>query len=114
MPKTRIEATQSVIELLNAAETRVDDAFSSVASFNAFLPSARQQAHVAAEVGQEALEHAAEAMQHLLRARAAMVASHKALAVVKSDLGLDTVNFGGLGGKPKTAHVPALQAVRAA
>ena len=114
MPKTRIETVQSVIDQLNAAEFGVDNAFTEVAAFNALLPKARQQAHVAAEVGQEALEHAGEALQHVLRARAAMVAAHKALAVVRTDLGLDAVAFGGLAPKPRTACLPSLKAVDAA
>lgn len=105
MPKTRIETVQNVIDQLNAAELGVDNAFSEVAAFNAMLPQARLQAHLAAEVGQDALALASEALQHLLRARAAMVGAHQSLAEVRSDLGLDTVNFGGLGGKPKKALV---------
>jgi flagellin-like hook-associated protein FlgL len=115
MPKTRIETTQAVINKLNVAENGVDAAFSQVAEFNALLPKARQQAHVALEVGQEALEHAGDALQHILRARASMVAAHKALATVKTDMGLDTVAFGGLGGKPEKSSLTSyLSSVKAA
>lgn len=115
MPKTRIQTIQSVIDQLNAAEFGVDNAFTEVATFNALLPQARQQANVAAEVGQDALEFAGEALQHVLRARAAMVAAHKALTGVKTDMGFDTVNFGGLGGKPSKARLQSsIRSVEAA
>lgn len=114
MPKLRIQTVQSVIDQLNAAEFGVDQAFTEVATFNALLPQARQKAHLAVEVGQEALEHAGDALQHVLRARAAMVAAHKALADVKTDMGLDTVSFGGLAPKPKSARTSMLKAVEAA
>jgi flagellin-like hook-associated protein FlgL len=115
MPKTRIETTQAVIDQLNVAENGVDAAFAQVAKLAALLPKARQQAHVALEVGHEALEHAGDALQHILRARASMVATHKALATVKTDMGLDTVAFGGLGGKPEKASLTShLRPVRAA
>jgi flagellin-like hook-associated protein FlgL len=114
MPKTRIETVQAVIDLLGTAEAGIDDAFSKTAELNAFLPRARLNAQLAPETGHDALEHAAEAIQHLLHARAAMVAAHKALAGVKTDLGLDTVNFGGLGGKPSKACTAPLAIVRAA
>lgn len=105
MSKRKQDAAQAVADRLIAAEIGIDDALSLAADLSAFMPKARKSAFLAAEVGQEAMELASEAMQHLVRARASIVATHQKLAEVRDDIGLSTVNFGSLYGKPVKASV---------
>jgi hypothetical protein len=99
----RRNAAQAVIDRLIAAENGIDDALSLAADLTGFMPKARMSADLAAEVGHEAIAHAHQACQHLVLARAAMVQTHQKLAEVRDEIGLKTVSFGGLMGKPKAA-----------
>ena len=104
MSKRKQDAAQIVADHLIATEIGIDDALTLIASLSASMPKARQSAVLAAEVGQEAIEFASEAMQHLVRARASIVQTHQKLAEVRDDIGLSTVNFGNLYGKPMNTH----------
>ena len=107
MPHHREIIGQSVVDRLVAAEKAIDVAIAAVADLAGFLPAARIDAKLAAEVGHGALKNSAAALHHLTRARASMIKTHKALKATGDQLGLGEVNFGGLYGKP-TALAPAV------
>ena len=96
MLKNRRIAAQGVAEQLFAAEVAIDAAISATAALTGLMPKARQDAGVAAEIGQDALLKASETLAMLVRARAQIVETHGALAVAQRDMGLGAVNFGGL------------------
>ena len=106
MPRRRELIGQSVVDRLVAAENAVDLAVAAVAELAGFLPAARIDAKLAAEVGHGAFKNSATALHHLTCARASMIKTHKALKVTGDQVGLGEVNFGGLYGKP-TALTPA-------
>jgi hypothetical protein len=101
----RRETAQGVSDRLLATENGIDNALALVAAFSGHLPEARLSAHLAAEVGHEAIELASEAFQHLVRARAAMVKAHQSLAQVQVTIGLESFAFGGSYGKPPAARL---------
>jgi hypothetical protein len=96
-------AAQGVADRLMATEIGIDNALTLAAALNGLLPEARISAHLAAEVGHEAIELASEAFQHLVRARAAIVKAHQNLAQVQITIGLEAFAFGGSYGKPPVA-----------
>jgi len=100
----RREVAQGVADRLMAAEHAIDLAIARTADLTGFIPAARAEADLACEVGQEALEYAAESFSALVKARAKIIASHRELAVTKDDIGLKTYAFGGLVGKPFEQH----------
>ena len=79
----RREVAQGVADRLMAAEHAIDLAIARTAELTGFIPAARAEADLACEVGQEALEYAAESFSALVKARAQMIASHRELAVTK-------------------------------
>ena len=92
MAQTRIAANDVAAKLL-AAEAAIDAAIAAVASLTAAMPLAAQQANVGMHVGHEALMHAAESCQSLIKSRTNIIRTHKALRVAQSDVGLDHVAF---------------------
>jgi hypothetical protein len=100
MPKHRREVAEGVAKALYETERAIDGALSTAAGFVGVMPLARQDARLAARVGQDALDHAVQAMAALNEARRQIVAAHEALAVVQGQIGLAEVNFGGLIDKP--------------
>lgn len=108
----RRELGNEVAEKLFAAEEAIDAAIARTAELAGFIPGARQDAGLACEVGQEALEYAAESFSALIKARAQIIASHRELAANKDQIGLRAVSFGGL--KPLNAEVRHLAEVAAA
>jgi hypothetical protein len=92
----RLKAGQDIANCLIAAETAIDQALASAATLAAMMPTARLEAGVAAEVGQEAMEFAAKTCASLFEARAAVVATHQELAKTKDAIGLRTFNLGAL------------------
>lgn len=107
----RREVAQEVADRLMAAEHAIDQAIARTAELTAFIPSARAEADLACEVGQEALEYAAESFSTLVKARAKIIASHRELAATKDDIGLKTYALGGLVGKPYNSEVRHLAEV---
>lgn len=107
MSRTRIIAAQGVVDRLHALERAIDAAIASGGELAMFMPQARIQAHVAAEVGQEALAHAAGALATLVQARGQVVAAHRELSNVKDQLGLRELAVGGAGDKPGDRPVQA-------
>lgn len=110
----RREIGQGVADRLMAAEAAIDMAIARTAELTGFIPAARAEADLACEVGQEALEYAAESFSALVKARASIIASHRELAATKDDIGLKTYAFGGLVGKPYESRVTHLTEVAAA
>ena len=66
------------------------------ADLTGFIPAARSDAGLACEVGQEALEYAAESFSALIKARAQIIASHRELAETQDRIGLQTHSWGAL------------------
>jgi hypothetical protein len=99
----RRKAGQDIANCLIAAEAAIDHALASAATLAAMMPTARLEAGVAAEVGQEAMEFAAKTCAALFEARASVVATHKELAKTKDAVGLRTFAMGGL--MPKASEL---------
>ncbi len=95
MPRHRREVATQVAENLFEAEAALDGALAKVAGLMGTMPLARQEARVAACVGQSAIDHVAAAITALSTARREMVAAHEALLEVQGQIGLGAVNFGG-------------------
>ncbi len=110
----RREIGQQVADRLFAAEDAIDAAIARTAELAGMIPSARSDAGLACEVGQEALEYAAESFSALIKARAQIIASHRELNAAKDQIGLRTVSFGGGVGKPFHSEVRHLNEVAAA
>lgn len=94
MAQTRIAANEIAAKLL-VAEAAIDAAIAAVASLTAAMPIAAQQANVGIHVGHEALMHAAESCQSLIKSRTNIIRTHKALRMAQSDVGLTEVAFMG-------------------
>lgn len=107
----RRELAQEIADRLMAAEHAIDLAIAKTAELTGFIPAARAEADLACEVGQEALEYAAESFSALVKARAQMIASHRELAAAKDQIGLKTFALGGLVGKPYNSEVRHLAEV---
>lgn len=103
MLKKRHNAAQIVADHLIAAELAIDEAIARTAALNAAMPEARREAALAAEVGHEALEHSSASFQRLVEARSMIVKAHSDLAATRDQIGLRTVSFGSLYGKPSAA-----------
>ncbi len=110
----RREVGQDVANRLFAAEQAIDIAIARCAELTGFIPAARLDAGLACEVGQEALEYAAESFSALVKARANIIASHKELNTAKDQIGLRGVtSWGGGVGKPFEAQVRHLEVAAA-
>ncbi|KPF80509.1 hypothetical protein IP88_00025 [alpha proteobacterium AAP81b] len=90
--QTRI-AANGVAEKLLAAEAAIDAALAAVAGLTASVPLATQAANVGMHVGQEALMHAMESCQQLVKARTNIIRTHKALRSASGEVGLGNVMF---------------------
>ncbi len=100
MLKQRRLAAETVAEALFAAEKAIDEAIAQTANLAGLMPTTRQNANLAASIGQDALMGAIETMQALGLARQNIVATHKQLSIAQRDIGLGAVSFGGGGEKP--------------
>ena len=92
MAQTRLAANEVAAKLM-AAEAAIDAAIAAVASLTAAIPTAAAQANVGMHVGHEALMHAMESCQSLVKSRTNIIRSHKALRVAQGEVGLDQVAF---------------------
>lgn len=91
---------QYIANQLIEAEVAIDRAVMAIAKLGVLLPEARLKARIAAEIGQEAIDHIAASHVCLGGARREIVAAHKDLAVTARRVGLDVHAFGSLYGKP--------------
>lgn len=105
MGQTRI-AANTVAEKLFAAEAAIDAAIAAVASLAAQVPLATLETKVGPHVMQEALMHAMESCQLLVKSRTNIIRTHSALRTAQ-----DTVGIGDMQGCPKSAEL-APQPVR--
>ena len=91
---TRRIAANSVADKLLAAEAAIDAAIAAVASLTAAMPQAAIDGNVGIHIGHEALMHAMESCQSLVKARTNMIRTHKALVTAQADIGLAEVAIG--------------------
>lgn len=95
MLKERRLAANKIAEQLFAAEAAIDAAVAAVAQLTAVMPMARQEANLAAAIGQDALMGAMQTCQQLIEARGRIIATHAALRAAQTKVGLGSVNFNG-------------------
>jgi len=105
MLKQRRQAAESVAEALFAAEKAIDAAIATTATLAALMPASRQEAHLSALIGQDALMSAINTMQALGEARQGIVTTHKHLSVAQHDIGLSRVAFGDGAEKPPSPGI---------
>jgi hypothetical protein len=91
---TRRIAANAVSDKLMAAEAAIDAALAAVASLTAAMPQASIDAGLGMHVGHEALMHAMESAQLLVKSRTNMIRTHKALLTAQADMGLAEVAIG--------------------
>ncbi len=114
MKNDTLAVAEDVATKLFAAEEAIDLALSKAADLASFVPLARQQVRVSADVGQEAIITLLASMATLGEARKQMIEVHGALAKAQKDVRLAPRNFGGFVNKPvQYPRVRALSAVPA-
>jgi len=101
MNRETIVVAQNMAAKLFAAEEAIDAAINKAADLASFMPMARQEARVSAEVGQDAIESVLESMRMLSEARKHMIETHGALARTQSSARIAPRNFGGFVNKPR-------------
>jgi hypothetical protein len=107
MLKERRMVAEQVAAALFEAEAAIDAALTKTAALTGAMPAMRRQAGASALIGQDALEHASQALMALADARRAIVETHKELSIVQGQIGLGAVTMGGdMGQKPppQAAH----------
>ena len=114
MLNERRKAAQGVADRLMAAEAALDLALTCAAELTGYMPAARIEANIAAEIGHSAMEHSAAALSLMMRARGEIVAAHRELAITKDQIGLRTVAIGGLVPKPPLQTTGQLSLVETA
>jgi hypothetical protein len=107
----RIDIARNVAGHLFATEEAIDTAIASAAGLVGYMPTARQQARVSAEVGQEAFEQIIATMSTLGEARRKIVAAHQLLAESSAQARIPVQNFGGFVNKPSHQVRAGLQVV---
>jgi hypothetical protein len=102
MLKQRRMVAEQIAGALFEAEAAIDAALSKTAALTGAMPSLRRQAGASALIGQDALEHASQAIMALAEARRAIVETHKELSIAQTQIGLGAVvmSDGGSGDKP--------------
>jgi hypothetical protein len=108
---TRRIAANAVSDKLMAAEAAIDAALAAVASLTAAMPQASIDAGLGMHIGHEALMHAMESAQLLVKSRTNMIRTHKALVTAQADMGLAEVAIGDMTKCPDSAELkPAAEA----
>jgi hypothetical protein len=102
---TRRIAANAVSDKLMAAEAAIDAALAAVASLNAAMPQAAIDAGLGMHVGHEAIMHAMESAQLLVKSRTNMIRTHKALLTAQADMGLAEVAIGDMRKCPDSAEL---------
>ena len=90
---------------LFSAERAIDAAFAEIADLAGALPRARLEADISAIIGQDAVQHVADAMMGAAGVRRSMIAAHKALAQAQDEVGLGSVRMIG-GGEKESTDLP--------
>jgi hypothetical protein len=114
MPSIDANIGQTVADSLFAYEQLLDQALSAGARYTANLSDARIQTRSSAVLGSEVFSHVTESLARIGEARAALVASHTALDVVRRQAGLGAVAEGPFWDKSKPAGLAAVPATMAA
>jgi hypothetical protein len=114
MLEKRRKAADQVAQSLFAAESAIDAALAKTAALAGIIPAVREEAQLAACVGQEAVEQAIETLRVLAEARRSIVKMHEELATTQKRIGLGAVSFGGLGKHEEQPIEARLRAVKAA
>jgi hypothetical protein len=107
MLKQRRLVAEQVAGALFEAEAAIDAAISKAAALTGIMPQLRREAGASALIGQDAVEHASQAIMALTDARRSMVETHKQLSIVQTQIGLGAVMLGDPGGPkppPMFAH----------
>lgn len=99
MLKERRMVAEQVAAALFEAEAAIDAALTKTANLTGTMPAMRRQAGASALIGQDALEHASQALMALAEARRAIVETHKELSIVQGQIGLGAITMGGDGGE---------------
>ncbi len=95
MLKERRLAAEQVASALFEAEAAIDAALSKTAQLTGVMPNLRKMAGASALIGQDAVEHASQAIMALAEARRAIVETHKELSIVQGQIGLGAVRMAG-------------------
>lgn len=112
MLQRRRAAAQQVADCLIDGEAAIDTALAAASGLVALLPTARLDAGVAAEIGQDAIEHAMKTANALVAARGGIVEAHRQLAKTRYEVGLRAISFGGL--MPKASDLQVVPTANAA
>jgi hypothetical protein len=109
MLKERRMAAEQIAHALWDAEGAIDVALTKTANFTGAIPAFRRAAGASALIGQEAMEHASQAVMALAEARRALVEAHKELTIAQGQVGLGAVVMvdGGLGKPPTSVPLSA-------
>ena len=108
---TRRIAANTVNDKLMAAEAAIDAALAAVANLTAAMPQAAIDAGLGMHIGHEAIMHAMESAQLLVKSRTNMIRTHKALLTAQHDMGLAEVAIGDMSKCPDIAELkPAEEA----
>jgi hypothetical protein len=113
MLKERRMVAEQIAEALFEAEAAIDAAISKTAQLTGVMPELRRQAGASALIGQQAVEHASQAIMSLAEARRAIVETHKELSVAQGQVGLGAVAIDGGGVKPPVAVDGSSRSLRA-
>jgi hypothetical protein len=106
---TRRIAANTVSDKLMAAEAAIDAALAAVASLTAAMPQAAIDSNLGMHVGHEALMHAMESCQLLVKSRTNMIRTHKALLTAQHDMGLGEVALGDVSKCPDSAELKPVE-----
>ena len=98
MLKERRMVAEQIAGALFEAEAAIDAALSKTAQLTGVMPALRSKAGLSALIGQDAVEHASQAIAALAEARRAIVETHKQLSVAQEQVGLGAVMVGDPGG----------------
>ncbi len=93
MLKQRRMVAEQIAAALFEAETAIDAAISKTAMLTGVMPALRKQAGASALIGQDAVEHASQAIMALAEARRQIVETHKGLSVAQEHMGLGAVRI---------------------
>ncbi|MDE2488317.1 MAG: hypothetical protein KGO51_13060 [Alphaproteobacteria bacterium] len=93
MLKERRMVAEQIAGALFEAEAAIDAALSKTAQLAGVMPALRKQAGLSALIGQDAVEHASQAIAALAEARRAIVETHKQLSVAQEQAGLGAVTM---------------------
>lgn len=93
MLKQRRMVAEQIAAALFEAEAAIDAAISKTAMLTGVMPALRKQAGASALIGQDAVEHASQAIMALAEARRQIVETHKGLSVAQEHMGLGAVRI---------------------